>query len=602
MATHLRPKLDVGPVDDPAEREADRVADRVVGTPDTVIQRKCASCSEGGASCPECEEDEPQVQRQARPGSGPVSAPDPLRSQLGPGRELESSVRTFFEPRLHADLGGVRVHTGAEADDAASALNARAFALGRDVAFARGEYAPGTGPGRRLIAHELVHVVQSGSVGERGDAGGVPVRRSVVDSEVEPGLESPGSRDGPGPIHGGELPFEPPTGPAPAPEPEECPPPEEMECPSAADTPSPVAHTFLFPVNSATLNGAQIAEIDAAAAAWHTAGRGGEVRVDGYASAEGVCEHNWGLSCRRAQAVAAELASPSDGSPGVPGGSISRLAHGESNAFGTGLAPNRRATISVPQPAPVPTPTPTPNPPAPPTCAFPFSLGSGRGCGGGPDFTHFDFPSISTASEAKLALWAAARNALHLPFRSAVSTTDCMLEMDAVLVGLAGVAGHAAFLRFAAGTGGTVTHGLFSILGLLARISPSFRATVRTVQTDIETQLAGQASSGTLDPCALSVTPPQTHFGFLDGPPLKAVIGGTQGEEIFATSFSGSASARTYTMGLEFVICDDFGVDETDLYAPGLFPFWVLQHERSPSLFAPFINELRLPVTISGTF
>jgi hypothetical protein len=96
------------------------------------------------------------------------------------------------------------------------------------------------------------------------------------------------------------------------------------------------------------------------------------------------------------------------------------------------------------------------------------------------------------------------------------------------------------------------------------------------------------------------VTPPATFFGFSDGVALKAVIGGTQGEELFATGFIGSLPTRTYSIDLRFLICDDFGVDEADLYAPGLFAFWVLQHERSP--YAPFINELDLPVTVSGTF
>ena len=59
---------------------------------------------------------------------------------------------------------------------------------------------------------------------------------------------------------------------------------------------------------------------------------------------------------------------------------------------------------------------------------------------------------------------------------------------------------------------------------------------------------------------------------------------------------------RSYSIDLRFVICDDFGVDESDLYAPGLFAFWVLQHERSRTRYAPFINELDLPVTVSGTY
>jgi hypothetical protein len=174
--------------------------------------------------------------------------------------------------------------------------------------------------------------------------------------------------------------------------------------------------------------------------------------------------------------------------------------------------------------------------------------------------------------------------------------------MDSVLIALAGASGHNAFARFAAGTGGTEVLGPSTTLGAMALISPSFNATVATVQHSIERQLSAQAAAGALDPCALSEVPPPTFFSFSDGTPLKAVIGGTQGEKLMLNHFTGDIALRTYTIELRFLICDDFGVDEADLYAPGLFPFWVLQHERSASLYAPFINQLDLPVTISGTF
>jgi len=65
-----------------------------------------------------------------------------------------------MEARFGRDLGGVRVHTGPEAAASARALGAAAFTLGRDVVFAAGRYAPETASGRRLLGHELAHVVQ----------------------------------------------------------------------------------------------------------------------------------------------------------------------------------------------------------------------------------------------------------------------------------------------------------------------------------------------------------------------------------------------------------------------------------------------------------
>jgi hypothetical protein len=79
---------------------------------------------------------------------------------LGAGAPLAADVRAFFEPRFDREFGDVRIHTGARAAASAHSLNAAAYARGRDVVFGDGQYAPGTGAGRRLLAHELAHVVQ----------------------------------------------------------------------------------------------------------------------------------------------------------------------------------------------------------------------------------------------------------------------------------------------------------------------------------------------------------------------------------------------------------------------------------------------------------
>ena len=71
-----------------------------------------------------------------------------------------------MEPRFGHDFSGVRVHTDARAAESAWSVNALAYTVGRDVVFGTGQYAPGTSGGRRLLAHELTHVVQQqGSVG-----------------------------------------------------------------------------------------------------------------------------------------------------------------------------------------------------------------------------------------------------------------------------------------------------------------------------------------------------------------------------------------------------------------------------------------------------
>jgi hypothetical protein len=98
-----------------------------------------------------------------------------VRSLRGGGRPLPPSERAFFEPRFGRDFGQVRVHTDGRAAEAARSVDALAFTLGRDVVFAPGRYRPGTGPGRRLLAHELTHVTQQDG---RAAAGGL-IQRTV---------------------------------------------------------------------------------------------------------------------------------------------------------------------------------------------------------------------------------------------------------------------------------------------------------------------------------------------------------------------------------------------------------------------------------------
>jgi F0F1-type ATP synthase assembly protein I len=78
------------------------------------------------------------------------------------GRQLDPATKAFMEPRFQHDFSGVRVHTDSDASESARALNARAYTVGDDIVFAPGQYAPETQAGRKLLAHELAHVVQQG--------------------------------------------------------------------------------------------------------------------------------------------------------------------------------------------------------------------------------------------------------------------------------------------------------------------------------------------------------------------------------------------------------------------------------------------------------
>jgi len=103
-------------------------------------------------------------------GAGPLD-PDlasAIEDARGVGAQLPAPVQQDMEQRLGADLSDVRVHTGNRAADLNRAVSADAFTTGSDVFFGDGNFEPGTDDGKRLLAHELTHVVQQRS----GDGGG----------------------------------------------------------------------------------------------------------------------------------------------------------------------------------------------------------------------------------------------------------------------------------------------------------------------------------------------------------------------------------------------------------------------------------------------
>ncbi|HEY9778927.1 MAG TPA: DUF4157 domain-containing protein [Leptolyngbyaceae cyanobacterium] len=115
----------------------------------------------------QAEQDEEQVQliptrQQAAEGSSQTSSniENQLKGSKGGGNPLPDSVRDFVEPRIGADFRGVRVHTDSTAVQMNRELNAQAFTHGQDIYFGAGKYEPGSSDGKRLLAHELTHVVQ----------------------------------------------------------------------------------------------------------------------------------------------------------------------------------------------------------------------------------------------------------------------------------------------------------------------------------------------------------------------------------------------------------------------------------------------------------
>ena len=243
---YIQTKLQVGAANDPYEQEADQVAARVMRMPDShtssgitvsnrthtsQVNRKCAECEEEMQRqpmeeeekeetiqpklqspiiqrvCSQCAEDKVQrqpLEKEEKPlekeageeerlqgkfeGAG-SEVSSGLETQIaslrGGGQSLPESARAFFEPRFGQDFSSVRVHTGAQAAHVARSVNARAFTLGRDIAFGAAQYSPETSSGRKLLAHELTHVVQQ--------TGGTPVTNQGASAPFGP--KEPGSQN-----------------------------------------------------------------------------------------------------------------------------------------------------------------------------------------------------------------------------------------------------------------------------------------------------------------------------------------------------------------------------------------------------------------------
>jgi len=178
-------KLTVGAPGDSYEQEADRVAEQVVAT-NTLnnphpIQRRDQEQNEEeeqeqmkplvGNITPliqHQEELEPQekllLKQQGAATNSSSETSNNLESQLkatkSGGRPLPDSVRSFMETRIGANFGAVRLHTDNSAVQMSRDLKAQAFTHGNDIYFGAGKYSPESSDGKRLLAHELTHVVQ----------------------------------------------------------------------------------------------------------------------------------------------------------------------------------------------------------------------------------------------------------------------------------------------------------------------------------------------------------------------------------------------------------------------------------------------------------
>src|SRR2546426_3354502 len=193
----VEPKLKINAPGDLFEREADRIADAVIG-----MQEPTASGAfhrVGGFG----------LQRASRriepPQAIPAIVGDVLRSA---GQPLDARTRDFFESRLGHDFSQVRIHTDGKAAESAQAVRALAYTVGRDIVFGSGQYATASKDGQKLLAHELVHTIQQADGRMQYGAYSLHLQRDEMDgtsleqSDSMDSIASSGSTPGPAPIDG----------------------------------------------------------------------------------------------------------------------------------------------------------------------------------------------------------------------------------------------------------------------------------------------------------------------------------------------------------------------------------------------------------------
>ena len=155
--------LTVGHAFDPAEAEADRVADSVIArlrSGEAGEHEHTAACDHGVQRSPV-----PPGGAEVGMAGGELSAglASEIESRRGRGSALSAGVRRRMESAFGSDLGGVSIHTDGKAAELSSAVSAKAFTTGKDIFFGAGQFDPSSVAGEHMLAHELAHTVQQSS-------------------------------------------------------------------------------------------------------------------------------------------------------------------------------------------------------------------------------------------------------------------------------------------------------------------------------------------------------------------------------------------------------------------------------------------------------
>ncbi len=162
----IQPKLTIGPVDDPYEKEADSMAEQVMRMPQKNGQKQTffkPAISTVQRKCKECEKEEKLQMKAVNNTNAGTIAPSAVHDVIkSGGAPLDAGTRDFMESRFDYDFSNVQIHNDSLAHQSSANINAKAYTYGNHIAFANGKFQPNTNDGKQLLAHELTHVIQQG--------------------------------------------------------------------------------------------------------------------------------------------------------------------------------------------------------------------------------------------------------------------------------------------------------------------------------------------------------------------------------------------------------------------------------------------------------
>ncbi|MFK8005455.1 MAG: DUF4157 domain-containing protein [Saprospiraceae bacterium] len=146
----VHPKLKIGDTNDRFEQEANQIAEQVVNK--KPLDSKNTSLNST-----------PNIQSKSNSDSGvPVSNnfQNQLQKTTNQGQSLPTDTLKNMNKSFGKDFSNVKIHTDASSEKLNQDIDAKAFTYKNNIYFNKGNFQPNAFTGKKLLAHELTHVVQ----------------------------------------------------------------------------------------------------------------------------------------------------------------------------------------------------------------------------------------------------------------------------------------------------------------------------------------------------------------------------------------------------------------------------------------------------------